>query len=244
MLTSQLGFWALVALVLAGSYLLGAIPWALVVGKRFFGIDPREHGSGNLGATNVFRVLGARAGAATLLLDAGKGALAVGLARLLVPQRTFGVTAADWVAVGAMTAAVLGHAYSPYIRFKGGKGVATSAGALCVLTPLAVLIELLLFIAVVLSSRMVALGSVVAAVVYPFLVLWLYPGNVPITVTVFALATLVIWRHRANIVRIVRGEENKLSLSRRGVARSGIDATDAAAIHDAADSAHRADKEH
>ncbi|HET6351191.1 MAG TPA: glycerol-3-phosphate 1-O-acyltransferase PlsY [Coriobacteriia bacterium] len=220
MLASQLGFWSLVALVLVGAYLLGAIPWSLVVGKRFYGIDPREHGSGNLGATNVFRVLGARAGGATLVLDAGKGALAVGLAKLLVSSQAFGVTAADWVAVGAMAASVLGHAYSPYIGFKGGKGVATSAGALAVMTPLGLVIELAVFAAVIATSRIVSLGSVVVAITYPILVLMMYPDSLPTIVTVFALAALVLWRHRTNIVRIVRGEENKLSFSRRGAARS------------------------
>ncbi len=205
---------------LIAAYLLGGIPWALIIGKRFYDIDPRTHGSGNLGATNVFRLLGARAAVATLLLDAAKGSAAVFLAMVVVPTEPSHLVW-EWTRVLAMAAAVLGHSYSPYIRFKGGKGVATSAGALFVLTPLVATIELLLFAAVVVSTRMVSLASIVAALVYPLLVLKFYPGDVPLTVAVFGLAALVLWRHRANMVRIVRGEENRVSLSRRGDATKG-----------------------
>lgn len=205
---------------LALAFLIGAIPWSLIIGKRFYGVDPREHGSGNLGATNVFRLLGARAGIVTLLLDAAKGALAVVIAGLVVKLSSYPQEAQDWFQVLAMMAAVLGHSYSPYIGFKGGKGVATSAGALAVLTPLAILIELGVFVLVVASSRMVSLGSVVVAFTYPVLVLMLYPGRLPITITIFVLAALVIWRHRTNIVRIARGEERRISFSERGEAIS------------------------
>lgn len=208
-----------VAFVLLAGYFLGAIPWALLVGRWFFGLDPREHGSGNLGATNVFRVMGARAGAATLLLDAAKGSAAVGLSMLIVPP-SLGPSLFAWTRVLAMVAAVLGHSYSPYVKFGGGKGVATSAGGLLVLSPLAFLIELVLFVLVLVFSRMVSLGSVVAAFVYPLLVLWLYPGDTPLLVAILGLASLVVWRHRGNIRRIVRGEESKISMSRRGVART------------------------
>jgi len=214
-------FWTTVAGVLVVAYLLGAIPWALIIGKRFFGIDPREHGSGNLGATNVFRLLGVRAGAVTLLLDAAKGALAVAISRMIVSPAVFGQTASDWVAVAAMMAAVLGHSYSPYIGFKGGKGVATSAGCLFVLTPLATLILFVVFVVIVAASRMVSLGSIIVAIIYPPLVLWLYPGNLALAIVITVLAALVIWRHRSNIMRIAHGEEPKISLSRRGEAIVG-----------------------
>jgi acyl phosphate:glycerol-3-phosphate acyltransferase len=203
--------------VLVLAYLLGGIPWALVIGRRFYGIDLREHGSGNLGATNVFRVLGARAGAVTLLLDAFKGAAAV-LASALLVNASYGVAARDWTAVAAMLVAVLGHSYSPYIRLRGGKGVATSAGALFVLMPLAATISLFIFIAVTATSRMVSLGSLVIALAFPVLVLTLYPDSPSLVSVSFVLAAVVIWRHRANIVRIVRGEESKISLSGRGSA--------------------------
>lgn len=207
-----------IAGVLVVSYLLGGIPWSLIVGRRFYGVDLREHGSGNLGATNVFRALGARAAISTLLLDALKGSIAVVIAGYVVSTGTFGATAHEWTRVAAMLAAVAGHSYSPYIRLRGGKGVATSAGALLVLTPAAFAIELPLFIGLVVASRMVSLGSLVVAASYPALVLWLYPGNTPLAVTVFVLAGLVIWRHRSNLMRIARGEERKISIRRRGEA--------------------------
>ncbi len=207
-----------IAAAVVAAYLIGGIPWALIVGKVFYRIDPRQHGSGNLGATNVFRTLGAKAAIATLLLDASKGVAAVLVAGALVPEPTFGLIAHEWAQVGAMMAAVLGHGFSPYIGFKGGKGVATSAGALFVLTPQAAVIELLLFIAIVGGTRIVSLGSVIIAAIYPFLVLWLYPGNVPLITLAFAAAGLVLWLHRANIKRLMRGEESKISISRRGQA--------------------------
>jgi glycerol-3-phosphate acyltransferase PlsY len=204
--------------VLVVSYLLGGIPWSLIVGKRFYGVDLRELGSGNLGATNVFRALGARAAISTLLLDALKGSVAVVIAGAIVSVGSYGATAHEWTRVAAMLAAVAGHSYSPYIRLRGGKGVATSAGALVVLTPIAFAIELVVFVTVVAASRMVSLGSLVAAALYPALVLWLYPGNTPLLVTVCVLAVLVVWRHRSNLVRIAKGEESKISLRRRGEA--------------------------
>lgn len=203
------------------AYLVGGVPWALVVGKRLHGVDLREHGSGNLGATNVLRTLGVRAAAITLLLDAGKGAFAVLFAGVLVPADSWSGTAHEWTRVAAMISAVMGHSYSPYIRLSGGKGVATSAGALFVLTPLAALIELGIFALIVATTRIVSLGSVVIAVVYPLLVLWLYPGDTPILTTITCLAALVLWRHRSNIVRILRGEERKISVPGRGQTTSG-----------------------
>lgn len=208
--------WVLIAGVLVIAYLLGAIPWALIVGRRFFGIDPREHGSGNLGATNVLRLFGVRAGALTMLLDAAKGALAVVIARWVVPPEAFGQATSDWVAVAAMMAAVVGHSYSPYIGFRGGKGVATSAGALFVLTPASFVIELFVFIAIVLVFRMVSLGSVLIAVTYPALVYRFYPDRPALIIVISLLAVLVIWRHRSNISRIARGVEPKISLNRQG----------------------------
>lgn len=208
-----------VACALVIGYVVGGIPWSLIIGLRFHGIDLRQQGSGNLGATNVFRVLGARAAIVTLLLDAGKGAVAVALAALLAPS-VWSDDARSWLLLAAMAAAVLGHSYSPYIRLRGGKGVATSAGALFVLTPMAAAIELVLFAAMVTTTRIVSLSSVVIAFIYPWLVLVLYPDDTPRRVVAFALAALVIWRHRSNIVRIVRGEESRISMRGRGSAVS------------------------
>lgn len=207
-----------VAVTLAAAYLLGGIPWALIIGKRFYHIDVREHGSGNLGATNVFRTLGAKAAVATAVLDAAKGALAVGIAVWLVPTYAFGALPHEWAMIAATLAAMLGHSYSPYAGFHGGKGVATAAGALLVVTPLAWPFLFGTFLIVIVVTRMVSLGSVLVALEYPVLCLLLYRGEWPVIIFSTVAAALVLWRHRTNIVRIVRGQEPKISLSKRGSA--------------------------
>ena len=211
--------WQLATRVLASvvfAYLVGGIPWALIIGLKFYRIDVRTQGSGNLGATNVLRVLGARAASATFVLDVAKGSAAVGLAWFLVPADVFGAAAQQWVMIAATMAAILGHSYSPYIGFKGGKGVATAAGGLLVLTPLPWPILFLTWLLVIALFRMVSLGSVVIAIEYPLLCLWLYPGDLVIIGFAVVAAALVIWRHRTNIVRIVRGQEARVSFKQRG----------------------------
>jgi len=207
----------IVAIVVAG-YLLGGIPWALIIGKRFYAIDVREHGSGNLGATNVFRALGAKAAIATLVLDAAKGSASVGLAWWLVPTVAFGPLAHTWAMIAATMAAIFGHSYSPYIKLRGGKGVATAAGALLVFTPYPWPFLLGSFVVIVALTRIVSLGSVIVALMYPVLCFIFYPGDWSVFAFAFIAAGLVIWRHRANIVRIYRREEPKISFSGRGAA--------------------------
>lgn len=200
------------------AYLLGAIPWALIIGKRFYGIDVRECGSGNLGATNVLRALGAKAAVATLVLDAAKGAAAVGVAVWLVPIATYGEPAHQWAMVVATLSAILGHSYSPYIGFRGGKGVATAAGALLILAPYTWPFLLGTWLVVLVIFRIVSLGSVIIAIEFPLLCLWLYPGDMPIIIFAFVTAALVVWRHHTNIARIFRGQEPKISFKGRGSA--------------------------
>lgn len=210
---------ARIAAPLAVGYLVGGIPWALIVGRTFYGVDPRDHGSGNLGATNVFRVLGFRAGLAVFALDIAKGAAAVALAMLVCPPEITG-NARDWVLVSVAMAAILGHSFSPYIRFRGGKGVATGAGTIAVMMPLAWPILFVSFIVVVAAWRMVSLGSIVIAIEFPILTWVLYGDRPALVVFSLVAATLVVARHWANIGRIARGEESKISLSRRGEALS------------------------
>lgn len=197
------------------TYLICGVPFALVIGKLFFETDPREYGSGNLGATNTFRVLGARAAILVLFLDALKGFVAVMIMRALLHPVLGAQGAPDWALMSTLLVAVLGHVFSPYIRFKGGKGVATTAGCLFAMQPVAAFICLGAFIVIVYFTRYVSLGSVVIASFYPFLVIAFYRTPMYI-ICAFALAVLIIWLHRSNIARLRAGTESKLSFSKRG----------------------------
>src|SRR5580704_5248234 len=184
------------------AYLLGTIPFGLLIGKVFGGADVRKAGSGNIGATNVARVAGPVAGIFTLALDAAKGAAAVWLAA------RFANDSATWMVIAGL-AALVGHCFPLWLGFRGGKGVATAAGVFLVLCPLALLGSLTLFIVVVLFWRYVSLGSIAAAAAIPLLVyfLWAPHHAPPLTVTFGALAAaiLVVYKHDANIQRLVEG---------------------------------------
>lgn len=211
--------WAKYLLVGVVSYLLGSIPFTLLAGKLFFGIDPREHGSGNLGSTNALRVLGKRAAIGVLALDLGKGALAVAIARMLFPAGElvgadlFMGTTLSWAMMLALIGAVAGHAFPVYIGFKGGKGVATAGGGLLVLMPLTAVILLAIFFSTVALSRYVSAGSVTAAAMFPVMVL-LLNRELPLIVFSLLMAGGVIYLHRANIRRLRAGTESKLSFQR------------------------------
>jgi len=207
-------FYRFVAACVVG-YLLGAIPFSLIIGKTFFDVDPRKFGSGNLGASNTLRVLGGRAAIAVLLLDALKGACAVLVASLLVTEPAFGATVHSWALVAGTFAAIFGHAFSPYIDFKGGKGVATTAGALFAMQPIVVAILAVFFFTIVYFTRYVSVGSMVCAALYPILVLVFY-REFPFVLFAFLVAVLIIWLHRSNIVRLRAGEESKISIKQRG----------------------------
>lgn len=209
-----------IIIALSVAYLIGAIPFALIVGRLGYKKDLREHGSGNLGATNVYRILGWKAALLVAVLDVAKGAFAVGLAAW-----AFGVSAGDpahdWMLIGSLIAAILGHSYSPYIHFCGGKGVATAAGGLLIITPLAMLILVPTFFVVGLATRWISLGSVIVAIEFPLLCLLLYGDRKPIVIMSFVASALVIWRHRGNIARIFRGEESRFVFNRDSQAKNG-----------------------
>jgi glycerol-3-phosphate acyltransferase PlsY len=200
--------------VVALGYLLGSIPFGFLLVRLRGGGDVRRTGSGGTGATNVTRRAGKWAGLLTLLLDALKGAAAVLLARLLVS----GEAGAEWWAAVAAVAAVVGHVFPVWLGFKGGKGVATGLGVFLVLAPLAVLFVALLFAAVVWAWRYVSLGSIAAAAALPFAVWATAAGGLrdaaatPALVVAAAGAVLIIFMHRANIERLLRGQENRLKL--------------------------------
>jgi len=197
------------AIAVAIAYLLGSIPFGLLVAKVMAGADVRNEGSGNIGATNVLRTAGPYAGLLTLALDAGKGLLAVWLADRLSGGSTL------WMSLSAL-AALAGHAFPVWLKFKGGKAVATCVGALGYLTPLPFLGIVLIFVAVVWWTRYLSLGSIAAAGLYP-LACWLimHPGW-PIMLTSVAAAVLIIERHRGNIQRIRAGEERVFRFRREG----------------------------
>ena len=194
------------------AYLLGSIPFGLLLGKLFGAADVRTEGSGNIGATNVARVAGPLAGILTLLLDAAKGALAVVLAARLSDQSS------TWMMIAGLCALV-GHCYPIWLGFHGGKGVATAAGVFLVLSPLAFLAAAILFVLVVLYWRFVSLGSISAAAAMPLLIYFFWaPHHAPpyaVTFGSLAAALLIVYKHDANIQRLVQGEEPKFSLSKK-----------------------------
>jgi acyl phosphate:glycerol-3-phosphate acyltransferase len=198
-------------LAVFGGYLLGSIPFGLLLAKLFGGTDVRQHGSGNIGATNVSRVAGPVAGILTLLLDAAKGAAAVFLAGRLTEH-----AATPMIFAGA--GALLGHCFPVWLKFKGGKGVATALGVYIALCPLAALVAFLLFLLVVIFWRYVSLGSLSAAAAMPLLIYFLWaPGHAPplsiILGTLFASA-LIFCKHDANLQRLVDGDEPKYSFGK------------------------------
>ena len=197
--------------LLAVAYLLGSIPFGLLLAKIFGGADVRKSGSGNIGATNVARVAGPAAGVLTLLLDAAKGAFAVWLA-----GRYANHSAAAMMLAGV--AALFGHCFPIWLGFKGGKGVATALGVFLMLAPFAAVGALVFFFLIVLIWRYVSLGSVSAAAAMPLLVYFLWaPGHAPplpvIFGTLFATG-LVVFKHDANLQRLWDGTEPKFSFGK------------------------------
>ena len=206
----------LLALVstLAAGYVCGSLPFGLWVGRLTRRVDVRTLGSGNLGATNVYRSLGAPAGIATLILDMAKGALPA----LLIPRTALGAAfpgGPQWCAIAVGVAAVLGHAWTFLAGFRGGKGVATAGGVMLALAPIATAVGLVVFVIVVWMTRYISLGSVVSAALFPAVVAMVSPRGVsdPVFALSVLLALVIVIRHRSNLGRLRRGEERRFSLS-------------------------------
>ncbi len=194
-----------VSCVVIAGYLLGSIPWAVLIG-RFRGVDVLAGGSGNPGATNVMRTVGRTAGILCFLLDAGKGALAAGW-----PLVGFAGEAVSLeLAIAGLAAAIIGHSYSVFIRFRGGKAVATTIGGLLVLTPSVMGIALVVWAVVFASSRYVAVASLALGFSLP-LAAWILGEPASIRLVCLALAVLIWLRHRSNIDRLRQGTEHRFA---------------------------------
>lgn len=217
----------LVCSLLVG-YLCGSVPFALVLGQRLYGIDVREHGSGNTGSTNVMRVLGVRAGLLVFACDCAKGAVAVfvgmGLSHLF--ESLF--LDAAWEGLTILTtgwtyelllllcalAAVVGHMFSPFLNFKGGKGVATALGGVLAVLPIPGLCALAVFALVAFATRYVSLASICAAVALPVLVV-LFDGGSPLYICFACCITVaLVWAHRSNIDRLVHHTEKRFHIDK------------------------------
>ena len=188
------------------AYILGSIPNALWIGKVFKGIDVREHGSKNTGSTNAARVLGAKLGILTLILDISKGAIPTLIATMLLDSSI------SVILVGIC--AILGHSFSIFMKFKGGKAVATTVGVFIVLVPGAILLAAVIFFLVFGITRYVSLSSMIGAISLPIWIIIFYK-NIPLTIFGIIIAVLIIVRHKSNIQRLLNGTESKFSINKK-----------------------------
>lgn len=204
------------------SYLIGAIPSSLWVGKYYFKIDIRDHGSGNAGATNTFRILGWKAGTLVLFFDFGKGLLCTTVISQLAWSIGDGpaILYSNWdpeamIVIFAGVAAVVGHMFPVYSQFSGGKGAATACGMLYGIEPVSISISLAIFLIVMFSTRYVSLGSIVSSLIYPLTQLTLRYGfnwDIDGSIILFssALALGIVIKHKENIKRLIEGNENRV----------------------------------
>ncbi len=189
------------------AYLVGGIPFGLIIVKLMTGADVRAAGSGNIGATNVLRTTGRLAGVLTLLLDVAKGAFSVWLADRLTGGSVL------WMSMAAL-AVLLGHAFSIWLKFQGGKAVASFVGAFAYLTPVPLLAVLIIFLLLLSLTRYLSLGSIVAAGLFPLACWMILHPDWPVLVAALGGASLIIWRHSGNINRIRAGNENVFQFRR------------------------------
>ncbi|HTP87780.1 MAG TPA: glycerol-3-phosphate 1-O-acyltransferase PlsY [Bryobacteraceae bacterium] len=189
------------ALILLAAYLIGGIPFGYLLVRLKTGRDVRQSGSGNIGATNVLRTAGRGVGVATLVLDIGKGALAVWLADRFLHGSVL------WMSAAAL-AVMAGHAFPVFLKFKGGKAVASFIGAFLYAAPVPLLAVIVVFVIVVAASRYISLGSIVAAGVFPLAVWLIQKPEWPLIAASIIAGAFIIWRHRANIGRLRAGNEH------------------------------------
>jgi glycerol-3-phosphate acyltransferase PlsY len=199
-------------LLIITAYLIGSIPTALIISRKYFGIDIREYGSGNMGATNAFRILGSKFGTIIMVFDVLKGMLAVGLFYLLPFYMSNELERTNFmIALGLSS--VIGHIFPVFADFKGGKGVATLLGMILAIQPYVALTCIGVFLIVLFLTRYVSLSSILAAVMLPICVLWIWNED-ELTYRIFALlvAAMVVITHQKNISRIIKGAENRVPI--------------------------------
>jgi len=187
------------------AYVIGSIPFGVVVGKVFYHVDVREHGSGNVGTTNVFRVLGKKAGAAVLACDMLKGYIPAFIAAYFLRETD------PWLVIFIAAAPVVGHMYSVFLKGSGGKGVATGAGVVIALVPLAGGVIAMVWVLLILITRYVSLASLVATLLVPLFVFAL-GDPLPYLIAAVLVTVGIFWAHRGNIKRLFRGTENRVKL--------------------------------
>jgi len=194
------------------AYLIGSIPTALLISRKFFGIDIRDYGSGNMGATNAFRVMGPKFGTIIMILDILKGMMAVGLFYFLPFYLTNELERTNFMMALGLSA-VMGHIFPIFANFKGGKGVATLLGMLIAVQPIVALCCVGVFVLVLYLTRYVSLSSILGAIMLPVSVLWIWNEH-ELSYRIFALivAFIVIITHQKNIARLIRGAENRIPI--------------------------------
>lgn len=201
-------------IVAIGAYLLGSIPFGYLLLRVFRGTDVRATGSGNIGATNVARSAPGL-GVLTLVLDAAKGFAAVFIAMWLATAHLLGAHNPALIAASSAVFAILGHVFPVWLRFKGGKGVATGVGSFLALAPKAVLVVLVIFAAIVMAFRYISLGSIIATAAFPVFAYLLYGQTNPaVLAAMIGAAALIILKHHQNIRRLLSGTEHRFSLKR------------------------------
>ena len=200
------------------AYFIGSIPSAVWIGKWFFGVDVREHGSGNAGSTNTFRVLGVKAGIPVQIIDIMKGFLAASLA--IIFHNNLGLFRTDMISLLALffgISAVIGHVFPLFANFKGGKGINTLLGMMIAIQPYATLACVIVFIVIVLTTKYVSLGSIIGTLTFPVSIIlstlfFANEKNAPLVIFGFSIFLLVVLTHQKNIKRLLKGEENKANI--------------------------------
>jgi acyl phosphate:glycerol-3-phosphate acyltransferase len=203
-----------IAILVVLAYLIGSIPTAVWVSRKYYGIDIREHGSGNAGTTNTFRIIGSRAGAGVMLIDVLKGFFAVKLS--LLSSFAWDSEAITNLQIFLGLAAVVGHIFPIWADFRGGKGIATLFGMILGVQPLVAVSLVCVFLAILFLTRYVSLSSITASIAFPLLILFIFKAP-ELSYRVFAIATacLVVMTHHKNITRLLHGNESKLPIFRR-----------------------------